>query len=269
MSDSGRQQQIEMFLGMQHARDFPSVPACGTLRSMSRAPQALLLKPVLGATPSLMPQSWLLGASKGAAAHGASPPSPRRLSCWSSRHPRWMTDVHTAFAHANPVRTRPSPNSKHDRAEGVLLSFQVVFFIPAGGRGKRGKRRGYTDWHAALTAFLSAAGVDTVELVIYLDLPCRVRQLLVTVAHGLCDTTSPLKMAVKVGRYINTTQVRSPVWTEPLFLVAPEGQKLALACIVVDPPLFPLCAREDGPRQTRIPYALFESRRALTEDVWD
>ena len=126
MSDTGRQQQIEMFLGMHHARDFSSVPATGALRTMSRCPPALLLRPVPGAAASLMPQSWLLGASKGAAAH----------------------------------------------------------------------------------AFLSAAGVDTVELVVYLDLPCRVRQLLVTVAHGLCDTTSPLTMAVKVGRYINTTQVR-------------------------------------------------------------
>jgi hypothetical protein len=79
--------------------------------------------------------------------------------------------------------------------------------IPASWFGKRGKRQAYTDWHTAVTAFLSAAGVNTVELVIYLELPCRVRQLLVTVVHGLCDTSSPLKMAVKVGRYINTTQV--------------------------------------------------------------
>jgi hypothetical protein len=116
VSDSGRQQQIEMFLGMHHARDFPSVPACGALRTMSRAPQALLLKPVPGATASLMPQSWLLGASKGAAAHGASPASLRRISSRSSQHPRQMTHEYTAFAPANPVRMRPSSNSGYTRA---------------------------------------------------------------------------------------------------------------------------------------------------------
>jgi hypothetical protein len=56
MADSGRQQQIEMFLGMQHARDFPSVPACGVHRVVSRPPSALLLKPTPAATATLLPQ---------------------------------------------------------------------------------------------------------------------------------------------------------------------------------------------------------------------
>jgi hypothetical protein len=52
----GGQRQIEMFLGMQHARDFPSVPACGVHRVVSRPPSALLLKPTPAATATLLPQ---------------------------------------------------------------------------------------------------------------------------------------------------------------------------------------------------------------------
>mmetsp|Transcript_31095 Transcript_31095/g.60034 ORF Transcript_31095/g.60034 Transcript_31095/m.60034 type:complete len:1094 (+) Transcript_31095:912-4193(+) len=124
MQDSGRQLQIEIFLGLNISRDFPSVPVNIKQRVLSQGQYGLLLRSVPSLCPSLLPEAWMLGCTNGCAA----------------------------------------------------------------------------------TAWLCPNGENVVELCIFLERPCRVHKLLLTIAHGTYDVTAPLHMDVKVGRYINTVQ---------------------------------------------------------------
>eukprot|EP00898_Chlorokybus_atmophyticus_P001755 jgi/Chlat1/2580/Chrsp178S02444 len=54
------------------------------------------------------------------------------------------------------------------------------------------------------TCWICPAGVQAVDLVISLLEPCRVRQLVLTVAHGLVDTSSPSSFDVQVGRTLDS-----------------------------------------------------------------
>ncbi|OAE30181.1 hypothetical protein AXG93_4295s1360 [Marchantia polymorpha subsp. ruderalis] len=57
------------------------------------------------------------------------------------------------------------------------------------------------------SAWVCPAGADSVQLLIYLAEPCHVCQILLTVAHGTDDTTSPGSFDVSTGRTLEDLKV--------------------------------------------------------------
>ncbi|KAK9123358.1 hypothetical protein Sjap_012960 [Stephania japonica] len=163
MVDSSRQKQLEMFLGMRLFKHLPSI-SVHPLEVLSRPP-ACFLKPVANMLPSFNGGSDLL-SFKG------------KDLTWPS-HLSWETKALAAKSRDFYGALVVKPNIE-------FLSLITISLAICRENSN-----------------VCPQAADVVEVYIYLSEPFHVCQLLLTVSHGVDDSTFPTAVDVRIGRNLD------------------------------------------------------------------